>query len=946
MYGKHNKHYDNIIIRNVSVQRDELLFIRKNSREKAMRHKKKTMSLKSMTVTAVSVFTAITVSSACFAVFLSWWKSSDHIVYKIAEKANSDIHKQIQTYIEIPAHLNTINAGLIANGIVDLKNTDHRFKYFTGVLQSSDDVVYSFSYGNEKGEYYGARRNESGVIEYMSDNDETNGHSWYYEVKSDLSIGQRVLDAGEFDPRTRDWYQVAKEKGVPVYSHVYKHFVMPDLAISASYPIYEKNGTLSGVLGTHIVLSNLNGILKQLMGSLHGFAVIYDRNTGELIANSADEANFLEKKDGFQRISISQIPQSVLSQAYNQHKNTNKGNFIYKTSSEEYYITVTAYNNNSLAWEVLSAVPKSILFSQIYQSMRITVIFIVLMVFLALLFLYIVAKKAMIPFKDMTETVETIAAGDLSKRLHIYRDNEIGKIVRSFNKMADTIQENFNKTAEREAHLRMAEESAGFGTYTYDYATRKTVWSAELRKIMGLGKEEPVVKGEDGCFTGIHKDDRQQYMEARRRIDDPCGSGLLDQHYRVVWPDGTIRWLHSRGQVYYAEEESGRRAVLLAGAVVDVTERIEAEESVREISEELKNIIDSTEDFVWSVDKDFRFMFFNSSVKKYMADVYECHLEKGMNMFDVYHDEYAETWERFYRKAMEDGEFQIDIKSKKGCRYLSLSFHRIVFSAERSVITVFGKNITDRILSEREVVRLNKELEERVAERTKDLNDSITEMKNYSLILSHDLKNPIREIAYIAKQMSDGIHAEASSAMIVKICGKTISMVDSLLNLAMSSRKELTKEKINVNKIISSVFEELTSGLQYGRTILEYETGFPYVIADKVLLRQAIANILSNALNYSSKKESPKITVGCRAENKEYVFYFKDNGVGLDMERAGNVFNLFERLHAPDEFEGSGIGLAMVKSIIMRHGGRTWIEGVPNIGTVLYFSLPITAEDV
>ena len=132
----------------------------------------------------------------------------------------------------------TAHQQAISSGTVQIEEASQRDPYFVYALKAYKDPIYSFSYGSEEGEYYGARRNPEGLVDIMKNDGTTEGHSWYYQTREDFNAGEFLLDAGPFDPRIRPWYQATKEAGKPLFSPVYKHFVMLDLFISAVWPIY------------------------------------------------------------------------------------------------------------------------------------------------------------------------------------------------------------------------------------------------------------------------------------------------------------------------------------------------------------------------------------------------------------------------------------------------------------------------------------------------------------------------------------------------------------------------------------------------------------------------------------------------------------------------------------------------------------------------------------
>jgi light-regulated signal transduction histidine kinase (bacteriophytochrome) len=143
-----------------------------------------------------------------------------------------------------------------------------------------------------------------------------------------------------------------------------------------------------------------------------------------------------------------------------------------------------------------------------------------------------------------------------------------------------------------------------------------------------------------------------------------------------------------------------------------------------------------------------------------------------------------------------------------------------------------------------------------------------------------------------------------------------------------------------LEEIFTKVYSELSSANHDREVKLIIETGLPNIYADKIMIRQAVYNILSNAFKFTKNQDKAIIRVGSTITESEYIFYIRDNGVGFDMEFSSKLFGIFQRLHTSDEFEGSGIGLVTVKKIIHKHGGRVWIEGEVNKGATLYFTLP------
>jgi light-regulated signal transduction histidine kinase (bacteriophytochrome) len=172
---------------------------------------------------------------------------------------------------------------------------------------------------------------------------------------------------------------------------------------------------------------------------------------------------------------------------------------------------------------------------------------------------------------------------------------------------------------------------------------------------------------------------------------------------------------------------------------------------------------------------------------------------------------------------------------------------------------------------------------------------------------------------------------------IVDNADKMNKLIDGLLNVSNSAHRKLSIQHIDMVRMVEDVLAELGA-----RAHASVEVGaLPQVDGDEATIRQVWANLLSNALKYSSRKARPEITVGCEIANSEALFRVQDNGVGFNASYSEKLFGVFSRLHSANEFEGIGIGLAIVRRVIERHGGRVWAESSPNVGATFYFSLPV-----
>lgn len=415
-------------------------------------------------------------------------------------------------------------------------------------------------------------------------------------------------------------------------------------------------------------------------------------------------------------------------------------------------------------------------------------------------------------------------------------------------------------------------------------------------------------------------------------LEKGAWNGMIEHHTK----DGRHLIVETRMQIII--NDIGLNTVLETNR--DVTETIEAENTIRKTTIELKNIINSTQDFIWSVDANYNVLFCNNAVTDFVKKHSGIDVMPGIHFTQIMPGRPASVFLDLFERTKEEGAVHIDLSSLHGDRIVSYSLHPIYFDSELIEITIFGRDITGRLRAEQEIIKLNTSLETKIAERTKELQQSLETIKNFSMTVTHDLKMPLYEIQKNAKNILEQIDIKANASRITELCASMNRMIAELLDYERISGSVVRKEQVDMAHMIRSVFEEYKTD----NAVLKFQTGIPHVVADKVLIRHVIENLLSNALKFSSKRSLPTITVGCRKDKDHYVFYIKDNGAGFDMAYADRLFKIFERLHHEADFAGHGIGLASVKNIIEKHGGRTWIDSIINAGTTVYFSLPADVE--
>lgn len=241
--------------------------------------------------------------------------------------------------------------------------------------------------------------------------------------------------------------------------------------------------------------------------------------------------------------------------------------------------------------------------------------------------------------------------------------------------------------------------------------------------------------------------------------------------------------------------------------------------------------------------------------------------------------------------------------------------------------------------------RLNSNIDE-IKEKTQQLQNANNELRAFNYTISHEIKAPVRAIDGYARIFIEdyGNSVDNDGIELIRniryICDDTLLLINKLLEYIKFADIEPTKEIIDLQKLIQTTFKELVVAYMDKQKIqLKIENNLPIILGDAILMKQVITNIISNSLKFTSNKDFALITVGYVLENNENIFYIKDNGVGFDMKFSESLFGMFRRMHSESEFEGSGVGLAIVKKIIQKFDGRVWITGEVGKGACTYFTI-------
>jgi PAS domain S-box-containing protein len=421
----------------------------------------------------------------------------------------------------------------------------------------------------------------------------------------------------------------------------------------------------------------------------------------------------------------------------------------------------------------------------------------------------------------------------------------------------------------------------------------------------------------------------------------------------LAWPNGRRRDLLVNTAPLKDREGRSSGAV---GLFQDITERKQALLELARRTAEFEAIFNSITDAVVFADTRRRVVMVNPAMTAIFGYGQDELLGKTTKFLYARKADYEEQGRKRYHTgaAMDHNVFQVPYRRKDGTVFIGETLGAQVRDATGKVLGFVGihRDITQRKRAEEKIHKLNDELGDRireVSERTLQLEAANKELEAFSYSVSHDLRTPLRAIEGFARMLMEDHAARLNREGLrlldvirsnTRIMGE---LIDDLLSLSRLGRQEIRAQELDLGAMVTAVFEELQAQAPERRLDLVLNP-LPPAYGDRNLINQVLANLLGNAAKFTQPREKGIIEVGGWTEGKENIYFIKDNGVGFDMRYVEKIFGVFQRLHRREDFEGTGVGLAIVQRIINRHGGRVWATGKVDRGAEFYFAIPVKGE--
>jgi PAS domain S-box-containing protein len=558
----------------------------------------------------------------------------------------------------------------------------------------------------------------------------------------------------------------------------------------------------------------------------------------------------------------------------------------------------------------------------------------------------IASRRLSQPVRQIVDDVDHIARGDLDHRLSHSYTLEFVKIEDSINALVEKLKGMISQLKERERELEESQERyravvegqteliARFlpdGTHVFANEAYCRYFNLKCENILGK-KFKPSIPPED-------KELLRHYFSSLTP-DNPTGS----IEHRIRTPDNEIRWQQWNDRAIFDPDGT---LMEFQSVGRDITDKKMIEQNLIESEKKFRDLANLLPQVIFEINRQGRLTYVNQPAFQ-LFGYSEEEFAQGLNFLNFIHPmDKGKAIENFNNaingKATEASEYTV--LRRNGPNLRAMVYASPIVKGDESVgIRGILVDITKFKQVEDDIRRLNEELEQRVIERTKDLETANRELEAFSYSVSHDLRAPLRAIdgfsSILLTEYSDQLDPSGGEFLdrIRSNAQKMGNLIDAILNFSRTSRQPLVKQRLYPAHLVKEVIDELLP-LEKGRTVdITVGTMNP-CNGDPALVKQVFNNLISNSLKFTRQRERAVIEVGSQWVNGRTVYFVRDNGVGFDMKYVDKLFSVFQRLHDEKMYEGTGIGLAISHRIIQRHGGKIWAEGIVDQGATFFFTL-------
>lgn len=489
-----------------------------------------------------------------------------------------------------------------------------------------------------------------------------------------------------------------------------------------------------------------------------------------------------------------------------------------------------------------------------------------------------------------------------------------------------------HRPQEAQQLLKVAARLGRLGGWAVDLQDPRPVWSDDVCAILEL---PPGFRPDLGqAFSFFAPEHRALAQESFQR----CAEDGIPFAYelQVITAQGRRVWVHTVGE---AIRDAGGRIVRVEGAFQDISVLKAMADERQKLADLLTATLDSLADCFFVMDHDWHVTYVNPEAAKIAGHPREALI--GRRLWDLFPAGVGSAFEREYRRALRERVTVelVDYFAPQGIWVRARAWPTV------EGIAVSFVDITAQKTAEAELVRLNRELEQRVQRRTARLEAATRELENFSYAIAHDVRAPLAAINGFSRALEEtegGGLSERGRHYLQRIRAATErmdEMTEGILQLARIAREPSGRQEVDLSALAEDVWRTFAAQDGSRAVALRIEPGLT-VRGNRAQLALVLQNLLGNAWKFTARSPDPRVELARAAGRPgEQVFIVRDNGAGFDPALAQTLFRPFRRLHGADEFPGTGLGLATVQKVVELHGGRAWAEGVPGQGAAFYFSL-------
>ncbi|WP_246276866.1 PAS domain S-box protein [Microcoleus asticus] len=907
----------------------------------------------------------------------------NHVAAQLRTEVTSRIQQHINNYIETPHQINQLNLDAIRLGMVNEQDSDSLQRYFYKQIKIFDKISY-IQFASEKKDFIGVERLDDGKLQVQISNQST-GYNLHSYVLSEFEEPTKLLKTTlNYDPRVRPWYIAPVRAGKPTWSKIYNYFDAPKLAITAAQPVYGEDGKLIGILGSDLALSKLNQFLETLKIGKSGQTFIVERS-GQLVANSTLEPPFIVSNGVAKRI-VAASSKNVLIRSTARylterfgdlHKIDRSRQLDFTIDGQRQFLQVTPLlDSRGLDWLIVVAVPEADFMERINANTRYTVLLCFGALVVATAIGALTSRWIVVPIQRLSKAAEALSRGewdgmavDFRLMASVEREDEVGVLARSFNRMAAQLEESFTTLEDRvesaiadknelilslqksQQKLALHLHQTPLGAIEWDLNFEVAEWNLSAERIFGYNRLEAM--GRHGVDL-IVPESAKEYVR-QLSITLLTNQGGISSINENMTKDGKIilcEWYNT------TLVDADGSIIGVASLIQDVTEFHSAVGQLRASEERFRQLAENIHEVFWIREPNQKQLVYVSPAceKIWHLSCQSLHSEPQA-FWDVIHPEDLDRVKAAFEKQVlgdYDEEYRVVRSDGSVCWVRDRAFPVRSQTGEIYRIVGIAEDITQRKLAEE-------------FQKVAQVAQAASQAKSAFLAnMSHELRTPLNAIIGYSDMLKEDAEDLGCEDFIpdlhkIQMAGKhLLSLISDILDISKieAGRMELYLETFNPVNLIDEVVSTVKPLVDKNYNKFEVDCGsdLGVMYADITKTRQILLNLLSNAAKFTEhgtitlcieRVKHESLTTQEIAEPSDLIiFRVADTGIGISSEQLQHLFQAFMQGDASTtrKYGGTGLGLTISRHFCVMMGGDMHVQSELGSGSVFTVCLPARVE--